>query len=64
MSKLIKALEVIQDECAKHVMCYTCPLRYKEDGGYTCRLDYWGVTQALQPREWPIYGVRKVEHEK
>ena len=65
MSKLTKALEVIKNECDEHFMCDTCPLRYKEDyGGYTCRLDYWGVTQAMQPREWPIDEVREVEHEK
>lgn len=65
MSKLTKALEVIQNECDKHFMCETCPLRNKEDyGGYTCRLDEWGATRAIQPRDWPIDEVREVEHEK
>ena len=40
MSKLTKALEVIQNECDEHFMCDTCPLRYKDDDGdYGCRLD-------------------------
>lgn len=61
---LTKALEVIQDECDKHFFCDNCPLRYKEDyGGYTCRLDNWSATSAMQPKDWPIDEVREMEHE-
>lgn len=65
MSKLTKALEAIQDECDEHFMCDTCPLLYiNEFGTCGCRLDYWVITQGMQPREWPIDEVREVEHEK
>lgn len=65
MSKLTKALEVIQDECDKHSMCDTCQLRWRDKYGiYGCRLDYWGITKEMEPREWPIHEVRAVEHEK
>jgi hypothetical protein len=61
MSKLIEALKVIQGECDEHFMCDTCPLLYRD---YGCMLDYWGTTQGMQPKEWPIDEVREVEHEK
>ena len=65
MSKLTKALEVIRDECDKHFMCDTCPLRCRDKYGiYGCRLDYWGITKEMEPRDWPIDEVREVEHEK
>jgi hypothetical protein len=65
MSKLTKALEVIQSECDKHFMCDTCSLQYRNEyGTYGCRLDYWGITQGKQPRDWPINEVREVEHER
>ena len=66
MSKLTKALEVIQNECDKHFMCDSCPLRHKDDydGYYDCRLDEWGDTRGLSPGDWPIEEVREVEHEK
>ena len=63
MSKLTKALEVIQNECDKHFVCDTCPLRYKDDGGYGCRLDNWGITRNMRPLDWPIDEVREVEHD-
>jgi hypothetical protein len=62
MSKLIKALEVIQNECAENFGCNTCPLRCRDKYGiYGCRLDYWGITKEMEPREWPIEEVRGVE---
>ncbi len=65
MSKLTKALEVIQNECDDHFMCDTCPLRYKDgDGNYGCRLDDWGINRNMRPLDWPIDEVREVEHEK
>jgi len=65
MSKLIKALEVIKNECEKYSMCDACPLRCRDKFGiYGCRLDYWGITQGKQPRDWPINEVRAVEHER
>ena len=65
MSNLTHALVVIQNECEGHFVCDTCPLRYKRDYDeyYTCRLDYWGATQAMAPREWPIDEVREMEHD-
>ena len=65
MSKLTKALEVIRDECDDHLLCNSCPLRYKDDDGYYgCRLDSWGITSNMRPRDWPIDEVREMEHEK
>lgn len=64
MSKLIKALEVIKNECDEHFMCDTCPLRYKAaDGDYGCRLDDWGITRNMRPRDWLIDEVKEMEHE-
>ena len=62
MSKLIKALETIQNECDDHE-CNSCPLRYKDDDGWCgCRLDDWGINRAMRPFEWPIDEVRAMEH--
>lgn len=65
MSKLVKALEVIQNECKKHERCDSCSLVYKDVfGECRCRLEYWSYTGEMNPGEWPIDEVREVEHEK
>lgn len=65
MSKLTHALVVIKNECDDHLLCNSCPLRYKDDDGhYGCILDNWGITSNMRPRDWPIDEVREVEHEK
>lgn len=60
MSKLTRALEVIQHECDEHFMCDECPLGYKRnDGDYGCRIDEWCTSKVLRPRNWPIAEVLK-----
>ena len=66
MSKLTRALEVIQNECDEHFMCCDeCPLGYKRsDGEYDCRIDEWCNSKVLRPNNWPIDEVRAMEHGK
>lgn len=63
MSKLIKALKVIKNECDRHKFCNSCPLRCVNKYGETdCRVILWSV-DSREPWEWPIGEVEDLEHE-